>query len=110
MGREIMPDATEDKFVIGQRVVKLPSKTKRLPVDNGRGTRSVKLPGKTTIETFRAPKIYTNPTVMAKNALGRIPEGRALAKIQIQLYNAGFYDVLEVHIKEGWRQRVFKFL
>lgn len=93
MAPEPMPDATEDKFVIGQKTVKLPARTKRLPVDNGRGTQSVTLPGKTTIETFRAPKIYTNPTVMAKNELGKIPEGSALAKIQTQLYNAGgLYD------------------
>ena len=87
-----MPDASEDKFVVGQKTVKLPARTKRLPVDNGKGTRGVTLPGKTTIETFRAPKIYTNPTTMAKNELGKIPEGAALAKIQIQLYNAGLYD------------------
>lgn len=87
-----MPDASEDKFVVGQKTVKLPARTKRLPVDNGKGTRGVTLPSKTTIETFRAPKIYTNPTTMAKNELGKIPEGAALAKIQIQLYNAGLYD------------------
>jgi len=60
-----MPDATEDKFVIGQKMVNLPPRVKRLPVENGRGTQGVMLPGKITIETFRAPKIYTNPTVMA---------------------------------------------
>ena len=87
-----MPDASEDKFVVGQKTVKLPARTKRLPVDNGKGARGVTLPGKTTIETFRAPKIYTNPTTMAKNELGKIPEGAALAKIQTQLYNAGLYD------------------
>lgn len=87
-----MPDATEDKFVIGQKMVNLPPRVKRLPVENGRGTQGVMLPGKITIETFRAPKIYTNPTVMAKNELGKIPEGASLARIQIQLYNAGFYD------------------
>lgn len=93
MANEPMPDATEDKFVVGQRQVTLPVRAKRLPVDNGRGTQSVKIPGKSTIETFRAPKIYTNPTVMAKNYLGKIPEGAALAKIQAQLYSAGgFYD------------------
>jgi hypothetical protein len=92
MGKEIMPDATEDKFVIGQKVVKLPPRVKRIPVDDGKGSQLVTLPGKTTIDTFRAQKIYTNPTVMAKNELGRIPEGSALAKIQTQLYNAGFYD------------------
>jgi hypothetical protein len=88
-----MPDATEDKFVIGQKTVQLPARNRRVPVDNGRGTQGVTLPGKTSIETFRAPKIYTNPTVMAKNELGKIPEGAALAKIQTMLYNAGgFYD------------------
>ena len=88
-----MPDATEDKFVIGQKTVKLPARNRRVPVDNGRGTQGVTLPAKTSIETFRAPKIYTNPTVMAKNELGKIPEGAALAKIQTMLYNAGgFYD------------------
>jgi predicted nucleic-acid-binding Zn-ribbon protein len=92
MGKEIMPDATEDKFVIGQKVVKLPPRVKRIPVDDGKGSQLVTLPGKTTIDTFRAQKIYTNPTVMAKNELGKIPEGASLARIQIQLYNAGFYD------------------
>lgn len=92
MGREIMPDATEDKFVIGQKTVKLPPRAKRVPVDNGRGTQGVTLPAKTTVSYFPVPKIYTNPTTMAKNVLGKIPEGAALAKIQTQLYNAGLYD------------------
>ena len=88
-----MPNASEDKFVVGQKTVKLPARNRRVPVDNGRGTQGVTLPAKTSIETFRAPKIYTNPTTMAKNELGKIPEGAALAKIQTMLYNAGgFYD------------------
>jgi hypothetical protein len=92
MAKPPMPDATEDKFVIGQKTVKLPPRAKRVPVDNGRGTQGIKLPAKTTVSYFPVPKIYTNPTTMAKNVLGRIPEGAALARIQIQLYNAGFYD------------------
>ena len=88
-----MPNASEDKFVVGQKTVKLPARNRRVPVDNGRGTQGVTLPAKTSIETFRAPKIYTNPSVMAKNELGKIPEGAALAKVQTMLYNAGgFYD------------------
>lgn len=88
-----MPDATEDKFVIGQKTINLPARAKRLPVDNGRGTQKVTLPAKRTTSYFPVPKIYSNPSVMAKNVLGKIPEGAALARIQQQLWAAGgFYD------------------
>jgi hypothetical protein len=91
-----MPDATEDNYVIGTKTVTLPPRVTRVPVDTGRGNILIKQPSKTMNLPFYAPKIYTNPDVMAKNVLGKIPEGAALAKVQAQLFAAGFYDANDV--------------
>ena len=89
---EPMPDATEDNYVIGTKTVTLPPRVTRVPVDTGKGNILIKQSAKTVNLPFYAPKIYTNPSIMAKNVIGKIPQGSALAKVQQELYAAGFYD------------------
>ena len=90
-----MPDATEDPYVIGVKGITLPARNIRVKTETGR-TVIARTKSKNTIQTFQAPKIYTNPDVMAKNEIGKIPQGPALAKVQAQLYAAGFYDANDV--------------
>jgi hypothetical protein len=91
-----MPDATEDPYVIGVKGITLPQRTLRIPTETRENT-FVTTKSRNTIQTFRAPKIYTNPSTMAKNVIGKIPQGAALAKVQAQLYAAGgFYDSNDV--------------
>jgi len=90
-----MPDATEDPYVIGVKGITLPARNVRVKTETGR-TVIARTKSKNTIQTFQTPKIYTNPSVMAKNYIGKIPEGASLAKVQTQLYAAGFYDANDV--------------
>jgi hypothetical protein len=96
MGKEKMPDATEDNYVIGTKTVTLPPRVTRVPVDTGKSNILIKQPSKKLNLPFRAVKIYTNPDVMARNVIGKIPEGSALAKVQAELFAAGFYDANDV--------------
>lgn len=91
-----MPDATEDNYVIGMQTVTLPPRVTRVPVETGKGNILINQPSKILNLPFRAIKIYTNPDVMAKNVIGKIPEGSALAKVQAELFAAGFYDANDV--------------
>lgn len=91
-----MPDATEDNYVIGTKTVTLPPRVTRVPVDTGKSNILIKQPSKKLNLPFRAVKIYTNPDVMARNVIGKIPEGSALAKVQAELFAAGFYDANDV--------------
>lgn len=91
MGKEKMPDATEQDWVVGTKVITVPAKSFRVPAENGKGQIVIKKGQTQTTARFKAQKIYTNPTVMGKNYINKLPEGSALAKIQEKLYAAGFY-------------------
>ena len=90
-----MPDATEDPYVIGIKGITLPPRTLRIPTET-RANAFVTTKSRNTIQTFRTPKIYPNPSINAKNYIGKIPQGAALAKVQNNLYAAGFYDANDV--------------
>lgn len=97
-----MPDASEQKWVMGTKQITIPARNYRVPVETGKGTVLINKGAQQKNVNFKAPKQYMNPEVMAKNEISKIPEGSALAKVQQQLYAAGFYDSTDV-IPSGYR-------
>jgi hypothetical protein len=97
-----MPDASEQKWVMGTKEITIPAKKFRVPVETGKGNVLINKGAQKKNINFKAPKQYMNPEVMAKNEISKIPEGSALAKVQQQLYAAGFYDSTDV-IPSGYR-------
>lgn len=89
------PEATEDNFVTGTKVVTTPPRNARVPsINRNSGSSVIRLPSVTKTMQQRIQKLYSNPDTMSKNAIGKLSEGAkgSLLKTQQLLYQAGYYD------------------